>query len=163
MSLPRYKTILYATDLSDGMPPVFRHALSLAKAFEAKIIVLHVVAPLGATGRAVVETYMPDMVDHLRSEGMKKVLKNMRQRLHDFCADELGDDPKWSKLVSKILVVSGHPAEEICRHAEKYDVDLVLVGINTTSGFAHSLLGSTARKLMSMTKRPVLAVPPPKE
>ncbi len=163
MSLPRYKTILYATDLSDGMPPVFRHALSLAKTYEAKIIMLHVVAPLGATGRAVVETYLPDMVDHLRSEGMKKVVKNMRRRLREFCAAEMGDDPKGSDLVSEILVVSGRPAEEICLHAEEHDVDLILVGINTTTGFAHGLLGSTARKLMSMTKRPVLAVPPPKE
>jgi len=163
MSLPHYKTILYATDLSDGMPPVFRHALSLAKTYEAKIIMLHVVAPLGATGRAVVETYLPDMVDHLRSEGMLKVVKTMRKRLHEFCAVELGDDTKGADLVSEILVVSGRPAEEICQHAEKHNVDLILVGVNTTTGFAHGLLVSTARKLMSMTKRPLLAVPPPKE
>ena len=57
-ALPEIKTILYATDLSRHMRPVFRHAISLAQHLNAKIIMLHVVEPLGSTGEAVISAYL---------------------------------------------------------------------------------------------------------
>ena len=53
-------TILYATDLTDHMRPVFKTAINYARKFEATIIMLHVVEPLGATGEAVLSLYLPE-------------------------------------------------------------------------------------------------------
>jgi nucleotide-binding universal stress UspA family protein len=55
---PKITTILYATDLGEQTRPVFRQALALAKLYNAKIIMLHVVEPVGETAKAVISAYI---------------------------------------------------------------------------------------------------------
>lgn len=156
MSIPTFKTILYATDLGKNMRPAFRHAISLAQHYQAKIIMLHVAEPIGNTGMAVLELYVPDMSDDFEQEELRGILKKMEKRLENFYTEELGKD---SELVSDVAVVTGRPAEEIKKYAAANDVDLIVMGTHTTSGFGASLLGSTARKLINISDRPVLVVP----
>jgi nucleotide-binding universal stress UspA family protein len=156
MSIPTFKTLLYATDLGKHMRPAFRHAIGLAQQYQAKIIMLHVAEPLGNTGRAVLELYMPNKVANFEQNEMKEILSKMKKRLEDFNLEELGKD---SKLVSNVVVVSGHPAEEIQKYAASKDVDLIVVGTHTGDGFGSGFLGSTARKLINISDRPVLVVP----
>lgn len=161
MHIPKYKTILYATDQGDMMRPVFRHALSLGRQYQASIIMLHVVEPLGTTGEWVLNAYLPEKE---RSEGgekkmLKKALKEMKRRLEAFYEDELEEDDKQARRVSDILVVSGQPAEQILRQAKKHGADLIVVGTHTDGGLGSGLLGSTARKLTHQADRPILVVP----
>ncbi len=162
MSIPKFNTIVYATDLGDKMRPVFRHAIGLAQHYQAKIIMLHVVEPLSATGLAVLDTYLPKQAAKVSEEGgLKKVLKRMKKRLEQFCIDEVEgyQKGKEASLVSDIVVVSGHSAEEINKVAEEYGADLIVVGTHTDSSFGHGLLGSTARKLTHTATRPLLVIP----
>lgn len=156
MSIPSYKTILYATDMGKHMRPVFRHAISLAEKYQAHIIMLHVAEPLGATGMATLELYMPEQMDNFRKDDLKSILSTMKKRLEAFNIEELGKD---SDLVSSVAVVSGHPAEEIAKFAIAKNVDLIVVGTHTNEGFSSFFLGSTARKLIHVCDRPVLVVP----
>ncbi|WP_428606585.1 universal stress protein [Sedimenticola sp.] len=156
MSIPTYKTILYATDLGKNMRPVFRHAIGLAQQYQAKIIMLHVAEPIGNTGMAVLELYVPDMSEDFEHEELKEILARMEKRLEDFYTDELGED---SDLVSDVTVVTGRPAEEIQKYAAAHNADLIVVGTHTTPSFGAALLGSTARKLINISDRPVLVVP----
>lgn len=156
MSIPTFKTILYATDLGKNMRPAFRHAISIAQQYQAKIIMLHVAEPIGSTGMAVLELYVPDMSDDFEQEELHGILKRMEQRLEAFYTEELGKD---SDLVSEVAVVTGRPAEEIKKFAAAHDVDLIVMGTHTSSSFGGSLLGSTARKLVNSSDRPVLVVP----
>ncbi len=57
--IPKYKTLLYASDLGSHTRPVFRHATGLARQYQARIVMLHVVEPIGLTGEAVINTYLP--------------------------------------------------------------------------------------------------------
>jgi len=156
MSIPKYKTLLYATDLGKHMRPVFRHAISLAQHYQANIIMMHVAEPLGSTGMAVLELYMPEKIDSIHKDDMKSILSELKRRLHAFCHEELGDD---SELVTIVAAVSGHPAEEIAKFATTKDVDLIVVGTHTGDKFDAVFLGSTARKLIHLSDRPVLVVP----
>lgn len=156
MSIPSYKTILYATDMGKHMRPVFRHAISLAQKYEAEITMLHVAEPLGDTGMAALELYMPDQMDNFRKDNLKTILGNMKQRIEAFYKEELGED---AHLVSNVAVVSGHPAEEISNYANKHDVDMIVVGTHTNDSLTHVILGSTARKLIHVCDRPVMVVP----
>ena len=83
----------------------------------------------------------------------------MEKRVKEFYKDELSDDDKKIGLVSDIVAVCGDSAEQINKHAESLDVDLVVMGTHTDDGFGHGLLGSTARKLTHICKRPVMVVP----
>ncbi|MBC8210651.1 MAG: universal stress protein [Gammaproteobacteria bacterium] len=156
MSIPAYKTILYATDMGKHMRPVFRHAISLAQHYEARLIMLHVAEPLGDTGMAALELYMPEKMDSFQDDELKDILAAMKKRLVAFYHDELGDK---AGIVSKVAVVSGHPAEEIEKYAKKQEADLIVIGTHTKGGLASVFLGSTARKLIHVSDRPVLVVP----
>ncbi|MBE0597632.1 MAG: universal stress protein, partial [Desulfuromonadales bacterium] len=46
--LPSFKTILYSTDLSENTRPAFRHAVSLARRFQAKVHILHIIPDFDA-------------------------------------------------------------------------------------------------------------------
>ena len=162
--LPRFKTILYATDLGDRMRPVLRHAIGLAQQYQAQIIMLHVVEPLGSTGEAVLSAYLPNQdLAELEHVGLKKVLAQMQQRLETFCKEEdiLCEDD--SPIVSDVLVTMGHPAEEIVHQAVKHDADLVVLGSFGKHLLGRRVLGSTACYLVQSSPVPVLIVPNTKD
>jgi nucleotide-binding universal stress UspA family protein len=154
------KTILYATDLGDKMRPVFRYAVTLAQKCGAKISMLHVSEVLSQQVHWAIQTYMPEAdTRQIEQEGMKEVKDRMRARLAAFCKEELGQSPEQSNLVSDVSVVTGKPAETIVKVAEDRNVDLIIIGTHTDSAFGSSLLGSTARKVTQLSKKPVLVVP----
>ena len=51
---PEISTILYASDLGQQTHTVFRHAITIARQYNAKIIMMHVVEPIGETARSVI-------------------------------------------------------------------------------------------------------------
>lgn len=155
-----FKTILYATNLGSIMRPVFRQAINLARVHQAKIIMLHVVAPLGSTGEAVLSLYMPDKdTTQIEQESMNQVMETMRQRLHKFCEEE--DDILHDKdeIIDKIAVSVGNPPDVIKHYAETHQVDVIVMGTHAHNTHSHMLLGSTARTLTQHSKIPVLLVP----
>ena len=162
--LPQYKTILYATDLGDRMRPVLRHAIGLARQYQAKIIMLHVVEPLGSTSEAVLSIYLPDRKrEEVEHAGLKKVLEQMKQRLEKFCQDEAALCAEGSPKVSDVLVTTGHPAEEILHQAEKHHADLIVMGSFGKHILGRHVLGSTARYITQSSPVPVLIVPNTKD
>jgi nucleotide-binding universal stress UspA family protein len=157
---PEIKTILYATDMGDHMRPVFLYAVEMARKFEAKVIMLHVTEPLSSGVLLAIDVYMPDTsAKDLIEDGMKKSLKVMKQRLENFCEDELNNNPEDRALISKVKVVSGRSAETITHQAEQLKVDLIVVGTHTDPSIGAHLLGSTARKVTQHSRIPVLVVP----
>lgn len=156
MSIPTLKTILYATDLGNKMRPAFRHAIGLAQQYHARIIMLHVAEPIGNTGMAVLKLYVPDIGDDFGQAELRGILSKIEQRLEAFYIEELGED---SDLVANVAVVTGRPAEEIKKYADANDVDLIVMGTHTSPSLGAALLGSTARKLINISNRPVLVVP----
>ena len=158
--IPQYKTILYATDLGERMRPVFRHAIGMARQYQAKIIMLHVVEPLGSTSEAVLSIYLPERkLDELQHEAHKKVLTRMKQRLEKFCQEETALCGEASPEVSDVLVTAGHPAEQIVHQAEKHHADLIVMGSFGKHILGRHVLGSTARYVTQSSPVPVLIVP----
>ena len=159
-TLPEIKTILYATDLGRHMRPVFRHAISLAQHLNAQIIMLHVVEPMGSTAEAVISAYLPNKkADQLERDGMKKILKQMKGRLEDFCKEELELCDKKGAMVKEILVTTGRPADRIPQEAEKHHADMIIMGSWSEGFIGHGLIGSTARHVTQISHLPVLVVP----
>lgn len=160
--MPSYSHILYATDLGRYTRPVFRNAVALAQATGARITMLHVIEPLGNTGRAVIGAYLPNMdVRRIEQEALKDILATMHKRLSKFCEDELNAAPAdiEADIVEALEVGSGLPSEEIIRTAETRNADLIVMGTCTHSLMGRSSVGSTARKVIQHSHVPVLLVP----
>jgi nucleotide-binding universal stress UspA family protein len=154
------KKILYATDLGTHMRPVFRYAVTLARACGAKINMLHVSDVFTADVHWAIHTYMPTADPReIEQHWMKELQDRMRGRLADFCRSELGQGPEETGLVGEVRAVAGKPADTIVRMADEWKVDLIVVGTHTDTAFGAGLLGSTARKVTRMSTKPVLVVP----
>ena len=154
------KTILYATDLGDHMVPVFRYALGIAEKFGATISMFHVNETFSPQVRWAIQTYMPGTdAQKMEREGIDKLLDQMKLRLADFCTAELGQSPQECGLISDVSVLPGRAAETIVKVAEDRDLDLIVVGTHTDPSLGAHLLGSTARKVTQLSRKPVLVVP----
>jgi nucleotide-binding universal stress UspA family protein len=169
--LPEIKKILYTTNLGANTRPVLQFAVSLAKQHDAKLYLLHVVEPLSDSGSLLMEAYLSEemaqkakeLAAKMREETSQHILDKIKSRVERFCAEDLGATPEQqSQLFGDIRVVSGSPAEMIVRESESLDVDLIIVGSHQTgSTLKSAFLGSTARKVTHLSKKPVLVVPMP--
>ncbi|MBU0653967.1 MAG: universal stress protein [Gammaproteobacteria bacterium] len=154
-----FKTILYATNLGEHMRPVFRQAIHMARTHQAKIIMLHAVAPMGTTGHTVLSLYLPDKPVHdIEQESMEEVIQTMKKRLENYCAEEDDICKAKDELVEDIVVAPGKPGDVIVHYADAHNADLIVIGSHTRMG-GDGLLGSAARYVTQHSKVPVLVVP----
>lgn len=162
--LPKFRKLLYASDLGDNAAMVFAHAVALARAHGATIIFVHAMEPLSATGRSLVRNILPeDQLQELESTGLTRLRNEIDERIDRFCAAELGDDSKAREVVSEVHIVEGHPADVIVGEAARTGADLIVLGTHSRRGVQRVLLGSVAHKVVSQTGRPVLLVPIPED
>jgi nucleotide-binding universal stress UspA family protein len=156
-STPKISTILYATDLSKNTRPVFKQAIAQAKMHNATIIMMHVVEPIGETARAVISAYMPDM--KFENDEMKNIINHMKERLKKFYEEECEKHEKDFIPVKNIFVTSGMPSEEILTAAEKFKVDMIVMGQSTRKVLGSKVMGSSTRRVARLSTVPVLIVP----
>jgi nucleotide-binding universal stress UspA family protein len=157
---PNIQTILYATDLGENTRPVFRLAVSQARRYNARLLMLHVVEPLGSTGTAIIASYLSgEAADRINKDGARDILEVMKKRLDAFCKEELAAFGLDRNPVTEIMVATGKPCEEILKVAKKYQADMIVMGTSTTSFFGSALMGTTARRVARHSEIPVLLVP----
>ncbi|WP_137973035.1 universal stress protein [Pseudomonas sp. F(2018)] len=154
------RSILYATDLGLYAPYVLQHALSLAKAFQSELHVVHAVEPLGLFAESVLNTYLDEQtLQELRSKGLTTVMASIEQRVLEGFRDEMGEAQQDMQIVRSVRVVQGDPAQVILDEARKLGVDLLVVGSHS-HGAAHDIpLGRTAARLLQLSETPVYLVP----
>ena len=156
---PTVKTILYATDLGENTRLVFRHALAMAKQYDAKIIMLHGVEPVGETAKAVISAYISqELSEELLNQSMQALVVTMKDRLRRFYEEEC-DDEKVCSNVKEVVVVAGKPSEEILRIAEEDKADMIVLGKSARTVRGIRVMGSTARRVSRIAAVPVLVVP----
>ncbi len=159
-SIPTIKTILYTTALGTHSRPVFRYAISMAREYDARIILVHVVEPLSSSARAVIETHMSaEAAASFQKDNMQSVLQEIKTRLKKFCAEEMESTKTDVIKVHEIIVVAGDPSEEILRVADQNAADLIVMGKSTGSVFGSEVMGSVTRRVTRHAKVPVLVVP----
>ncbi|MES2204409.1 MAG: universal stress protein [Pseudomonadota bacterium] len=121
-----YKHVLIATDLSEENTVVVEKAIAIAKAFDAKISVLHVVEPLPGYGYAYVG--IADIEAELLTEAQKSMEAFSKQ--HNI-------------PLERCHVEVGPMKIEITKLVKQENIDCMIVGSHGRHGFSE-LLGSTA-------------------
>ena len=156
--LPKIETILYCTGMGPNAPHVFRHAVGMAKRFDARIIALHVAETLTKRQKALVEGYSGlGSLSEIMKQAHQEAVERLPKRIAEVFA-RLAPGEDWRQTVTEVITAEGHVAEEILRHVTSKNADLVVIGVHGESSFT---LGSTARRLIKDCPVPVLAVQVP--
>jgi universal stress protein A len=146
-----FDNILIAIDFSENSAYAFDCALMLARQFNAKLTVMHVInEPIDLRG-----FYVP----HISFEQLEKEIEaGAADMMEKFCRERMGD---YGNYVTSI--VTGIPYEEIIRTAREIDASLIVVGTHGRTGLDHIIFGSTAERVVRSSPCPVLSIRLPAE
>lgn len=147
--------ILVTTDLSAPA----RHAVARAKRLAASLGgELHIMHALELD---TLELSLREMLGSELSAVKEALLVDARERLRQ----QAGDPESHPGVAVKMRVVIGNPLSTIAAEADALDANLLVLGARGDSFLRHTLLGSTAARLMRKSfARPVLVVKqPPRE
>jgi nucleotide-binding universal stress UspA family protein len=145
-------TILHPTDFSGHSLSAFRTACSLARGWDARLVVLHVVpsAP-DILAAEMAAGHRP--AEHF-AEDIEAYRKEMRQRL-----DAL--EPPFPRVRLERLLKEGHVVPTILRTAEETGSDLIVMGTRGKTGSERAVMGSVAREVTHKAPCEVLTVRAP--
>lgn len=135
------KKILFAYDGSNPAKKALDTALDLARKYEAELYVLTVAHP-------------PDFGDDVETEA---IIENSRD-WHERTLTPVKDRIAASGVKAVYEVAVGHPAEQIIFHADRHQVDLIVLGHRGKSLFRRLLLGSVSKQVVQYADRTVLVV-----
>ena len=154
------RSMLYATDLGLYAPYVLQHALALARTFNAELHVIHAVEPMGLFAESVLQSYLAeDVLKELHSEGVNTVIEGIELRVLAGFRDQLGEDNQDLALIRSLRVVQGDPSRVILEHAQRLDVDLLVVGSHSQGVQGDMPIGRTAARVLQLSGVPVYMVP----
>ena len=141
-----FKTILFANDFAETSEEVFDYALNLAKKYDAKLLIVHVInEPVDLRG-----FYVP----HISFENLEKeIAEGAEKMMEKFCRTKVKDFKNY-----ETFVLSGIPYEEIMKKADESQASLIVMGTHGRRGLDHMLFGSTAERVVRGAGCPVLTV-----
>jgi nucleotide-binding universal stress UspA family protein/enoyl-CoA hydratase/carnithine racemase len=138
----QFQNILCATDFSDYSNRILPHALALAREFQARLYVCH-----------VIELHSAALFGEVHFNSAEIQSANMElahEQLQRLMAKE--------NLAWEPLVTIGSAPDEIARLAHEKGIDLVISGTHGRSGLKRLILGSVTERLMRILPCPLLVV-----
>jgi len=156
----RYRTILYATDLTENAAQAFSHAIDLAQHYDAELHVLHVMPEMDASVVNYVASIVgEDRLIDLELEHEDEMKASIRTKVEAFVRDNTDDVASSLALVKQIHVHHGTPVAEILLTADKLNADLIVLGSHGKGMINYAFLGSVAEKVLRKCHRPVMIIP----
>jgi nucleotide-binding universal stress UspA family protein len=142
--------VLVATDLSAPAGEAVRQADELARALDAELLICHVMPnPLRTN------MLFPQLNEQLALD-LPSVRERVADRLSTVVTELTGRGPDEVALI----VDDGHPSAVIVEKAERYGVDLIVVGSHGRSGIRGMVLGGVATRVVRHAHCPVLIARP---
>lgn len=145
----KVERILFPTDFSEGSSHALPYAVDLAKHYDAKLSILHVVYDITqATG-----VHIP----HISTDEVFKELNEWAMNeMESCCIEEIRGLPNVERKV-----VKGIPYEEILNFAEEEEIDIIVMGTYGRVGLQRLIFGNTAERVVRRAPCPVMTVRTP--
>lgn len=138
--------ILLPTDFSDESLYALSYAVDLAKIFNAKLYLFHVIYDIEKASNL--------HIPHPSITELYKDLENHALRNLNSFGIDIREDLKDVESVVK----RGIPYEEIIKFAKDNDIDLIIIGTLPRSGVERFFVGSTTQRVIRNAPCPVLVV-----
>jgi nucleotide-binding universal stress UspA family protein len=144
--MKNFTKILFATDFSENSEHAFDYAFSLAKKYDARLLIIHVInEPVDLRG-----FYVP----HISFENLEKEIEESALKMMEkFCRDNVKDYNNY-----ETIIIVGTPDKEIVKKAASEEVSLIVMGTHGRRGIDHFLFGSTAERVVGNASCPVMTV-----
>jgi nucleotide-binding universal stress UspA family protein len=141
------KTILAATDLSRPAFAAVRRAALIARAHGATLELLHVIP----------DSFSSAAWNDVRAaiDPLESVLRQSADQALDALVQQIAVE---TGIRANALVAAGKPFAEIAARSEALDADLVVVGAHGENFLLTPLLGTTAHRILRLSRKPVLLV-----
>jgi nucleotide-binding universal stress UspA family protein len=139
------KNILCATDFSDFSNYTIPYGVALAKEFEAKLYICHVI---DLSSIAIYGEFQLNPVDQ-----QNRIKKQAAEQLNEIIGKQA---VQWEPLITV-----GHVADEVSRIVEEKEIDLVIAATRGRAGIKRLILGSVTERLMRVLTCPLLVVHSP--
>lgn len=149
------KRILVPVDFSECSRVALWRADELAKAFDAKVDVIHVwqapafISPEAMVGVAPQSQTLAQLAAQQAEKSLQSFVAHARN---------------GGVRIDSTKTLNGDPAHAIVQEADQGDYDLIAMGTHGRTGLSHLVLGSVAEKVVRRATRPVMTVrstPPP--
>jgi nucleotide-binding universal stress UspA family protein len=174
LSKVEVKKILYATDLSENARYAFAYAVSLADLYNASITMIHVLPEVpDIIDKNVIGYISADRWEKIKSEnvteatealeGKRRGRQAIRDALHQFSENVKKSHECNDFVTDDIIVERGNPVKQILKHAEEKNCDLIVMGTHGHGKLADAMMGSTVRRVLRRSAKPVLVVRLPEE
>ena len=137
------RRVLVSVDLSPAVKPQIRVAAGLADALHVPMLLMHVVEPLRFPSFATTDTLRIDAERRIRAE---------------LALAGLASDVSPA-VITEAITAFGDPAEEISKIACERRAGLIVVGLHD-SATSNARLGSVTYRVLGLSQRLVLALPP---
>ncbi len=144
------KLIICPVDFSEFSVRAYRHALSLAEHYRAKLVALH-----------VVELWRYPYADYAASAGdyaefCRVLQEGGKEQLREFAKKHTDN-----QIEPELAVHQGMAADSILSFVQSPKADLIVMGTHGRRGFDRLVLGSVTDRVMRKAPCPVLAVSGP--
>jgi len=142
----KVERILFPTDFSEGSFYALPYAVDLAKHYNARLYILHIIYDIA---RAT-DSHIP----HISTDKLYAELSEWAQKeIESCCIEETRGLPNVKKVVLK-----GVPYEEIINFAAKEKIDMIVMGTCGRVGVERLIFGSTAERVVRRAPCPVMTV-----
>lgn len=167
----KIQNILFASDLSVDMKPVFEQAVAMATYTGADLVVLHVMEEASPSAqRQVKMAFGENLYKEIRARhktGAQDLLigKNVdavriRQAIAGFFEDREKGSADAHSPIKKILVTEGHSiADAICSTAMEENCAFIVMGCRQQGLVAKAMGDKLVRKVLKRSSVPVFVVP----
>lgn len=144
--------ILVATDGSETSRKAVSYAISLAKLARGSVAAITVVDRSAFVGNPLIPaSATPAHIIEPVEDYLKEIAQKDLDEIQQLCNKEGVD--------SELMILFGHPVEQIVQEAERLGADLIVMGSHGRSALEAALLGSTTFGVIHQdTKVPVLVV-----
>ncbi len=144
------KRVAAAIDFSDYSEITYSYALAEARAHGAELVIVNVI---NARGLDVLDRLTAEGYDLGGKQGYLERVESERREM--FEKDYL---PAAQGLRTRVVILNGHPQEELLKFIRDENISLIVMGTKGRSNLAGALFGSTAEKVFRRATCPVLSV-----
>ena len=152
--------ILVAVDYSETSESVFNSALSLAQTTGAELMIVHILGEDEPNYPVIPSyTYYP-ILDDYDYDLYRQRYEDYRQEGIKFLQQK-NKAAKAAGIKSEFIQLTGNPGKEICKLANTWSADMILVGSRGLKGLKEMFLGSVSNYVTHHASCSVLIVRAP--